>query len=202
MVSKHTLTFSIINTNIVAQRGCILCNLYRNNYWSFILKLYRVSSLTMRTKVKQFHHQKIDNPINQTTMKLSQVQMLTSSRMPQMDTEFHKEWPKRSTSKHYNNNNTNNNLQTWPRSSKKHTPCRCKCKCRLNKRCRWKEMEHKNSKMPTSMSKTSLKKQARCQEVIWKRKKSTVKKRSTENDHKLITYRFKFYDCIIVLIVP
>ena len=150
MVSTHPFTFSIINTNIAAQRGCILCNLYRNNYWSFILKLYRVSSLTMRTKVRQSHHQKIDNPINQTTMKLSQVQTHISFKMLQMVMECPKEWQRKNTKWHYNNNNTNNNLQTWPKSNRRPTQCRCKCRCKLNK----KEMVHRNNKTLTSMSKT------------------------------------------------
>ena len=132
----------------------------------------------MKTKVKLFHHPKIVSQTNQIIMKLNQAQMLMLSKMHQKDMVFHKEWQKKNINKLYNNNNTNSNLQTWHKSNKRLMQCKCRCKCKHNK----KVMEHKNSKMQMNMSKILLKKQAKCQMEIWKRKKNMAKKKNMVNE--------------------
>jgi hypothetical protein len=136
----------------------------------------------MKTKAKLFHHPKTVNLINLIIMKLNQAQMLMLSKMHQMDMEFHKEWQKKNITKLYNNNNTNSNLQTWHKSNKRLMQCKCRCKCKHNK----KEMEHKNSKMQMNMYKILLKKQAKCQMEIWKRKKNMVKKKNMANEISIV----------------
>mgnify|MGYP006130504793 CR=1 FL=1 len=135
--------------------------------------MYRELNLTMKTKVKLFHHPKIVSQTNQIIMKLNQAQMLMLSKMHQRDMEFHKVWQKKNINKLYNNNNTNSNSQIWPKSIKKLMQCKCKCKCKLNK----KVMEHKNNKMQMNMFKILSKKRAKCRMEIWKKKKNMVKKK-------------------------
>ena len=150
------------------------------NVIDLLCVVYRVLSLIMRTRGKPFHHQRIDNQTSLIIMKLSQVQTHTLSKMLQKDTACHKVWLKKSTNKLYNNNNMNNNSQTWPRSSKKHMHSKWWWHSSNNKR--WMVIWDRNNKMLMNMFRILLRKHLKCLEEIWKKRRSTVRKRKWTND--------------------
>ena len=90
-----------------------------------VLLIYRVSNLTMKTKVKQFHLQKIDNQTLQIITKLNPVPMLILSKMHQSMAMMRMVWLKNNTPLPYSNSNMNNSLQIWHRNNKNNITCKC-----------------------------------------------------------------------------
>ena len=142
--------------------------------------MFRALSLIMRTKVKPSNHQRIDNQISPIIMKLNQVQTLTLFKMHQKVTACHKVWLRKNTSKLYNNNNMNNNLQTWPKSSRKHMHIKWWWHSSNNKR--WMAVWDRNNRMLTNTFRILLRKHLKCLVEIWKKRRSTVRKRKWTSD--------------------